>query len=115
MSSILTSIKKTIGIAESDENFDQDIQMHINTYLSVLCQLGVGPKEGFSIRDKSATWEDFLGEGTSNLDAVQTYVYIKVRLVFDPPASSAVIDSMTRTANELEWRLNEAADKSETL
>lgn len=115
MNSILTSIKKLIGFPEEDESFDLDIIMHINTYLSVLSQIGVGPSNGFSIRDKSATWADFLGEGMPNLDPVQTYIYIKVRLVFDPPASAAVIDSMTRAANELEWRLNTTADKSEGL
>lgn len=107
--SILTEIKKLLGIDESYEQFDLDIVMHINTYLRNLNQLGVG-KRDFSISDKSSKWIDFLGEDASRLDQVKTFIYIKVRLVFDPPTSSFVLSSYEKIANELEWRLNVEVD-----
>lgn len=112
MDSILTSIKKLLGIGEDYEHFDADIIMHINSVLMILTQMGVGPAEGFSIQDKTSTWADFLGEDMALLEGARSYVYMKVRLIFDPPSSSAVIDSMTRLANEFEWRLNVAGDIS---
>lgn len=108
--SILTSVKKLLGIPEEYGHFDADIAMHINSVFMVLAQLGVGPSEGFSIEDETAEWSDFIGENDKNFQAVKTYVYMKVKLVFDPPLSSAVLDSMNRTISELEWRLNVAAD-----
>ena len=109
MDSILTSVKKMLGITEDYEHFDPDIIMHINTALMTLTQLGVGPENGFTISGKSEEWSDFL-RGASNLEAVKSYVYLRVRLLFDPPTSSAVIESMTRQINELDWRLNVAAE-----
>ena len=109
MDSILTSIKKLLGIAEEQTNFDQDIIMHINSVFSILTQLGVGPSEGFLIEDSSAIWSDFLEENT-NLELVKTYVYMKVRLMFDPPLSSAVMDSINKIISELEWRINVTVD-----
>lgn len=109
MDSILTSIKKLLGITEDYEHFDQDVIMHINSALSVLTQLGVGPEAGFSIEDSSAIWSDFVGN-TSKLEFIKTYVYLKVRLVFDPPTSSAVIDAINRQISELEWRINVTVD-----
>lgn len=113
MDSILTSIKKLLGISEDYEHFDADIIMHINSVLMILTQLGVGPEEGFSIRDKTKTWADFLGEDMALIEGVRSYVYMKVRLMFDPPTSSAAIESMTRLANEFEWRLNVAGDNTQ--
>lgn len=109
MDSILTSIKKLLGITEEYENFDQDIIMHINSAFMILNQLGVGPKSGFSINDKSSTWNEFIPEG-SNLEAVKTYVHLKVKLMFDPPLSSTVIEAIKSQINELEWRLNVSVD-----
>ena len=108
--SILLSIKKLLGLGEDYDCFDLDVMMHINSALSILQQIGVGPKEGFFIHDASATWEDFLGEDSGRLESVITYVYIKVKLIFDPPTSSSAVDSMERTASEYEWRLNSATD-----
>ena len=110
--SILTSIKKLLGIEETYEHFDQDIMMHINSVIGILTQLGVGPSSGFFIVDKTATWKDFLGSDADKLESVRTYVYMKVRLIFDPPATAAAIESMNRLVSEFEWRLNVAADKS---
>ena len=109
MDSILTSIKKLLGIAEEYTQFDDDIIMHINTVFLNLTQLGVGPAEGFLIEDDTADWEDFI-EDDAQLQAVKSYVYLKVKLLFDPPLSSSVIESMNRMIAELEWRLNVAVD-----
>ena len=108
MESILLSVKKMLGITEDYQHFDKDIIMHINTVLLTLTQIGVGPEEGFLIEDEYAEWVDFIGEDTQ-MQAVKSYVYLKVKLLFDPPLSSAVIESTNRMAAELEWRLRLAA------
>ena len=108
MESILTSIKKLLGIAEECDSFDADRIMHINSVFFVLNQLGVGPSEGFSIKDKTAVWEDFTSGASTEL--VKSYVYLKVKLIFDPPAGSALIESINRQISEFEWRLNVAVD-----
>ena len=107
--SILTSVKKLLGITEECTDFDADLIMHINSVLMILTQIGVGPREGFSIKDKEDYWEDFVSD-TTKFESVKSYVYMKVRLMFDPPSSSAVMESMNRMINELEWRLNVAAE-----
>lgn len=108
-SSILTSIKKLLGIAEEDTSFDQDIIMHINTVFAILAQLGVGPVNGFSIEDDEAIWGDYLGNAT-NLELVKSYIYMKVRSMFDPPTSSILADAMNKNISELEWRINTTVD-----
>lgn len=111
MESILTSIKKLLGISEEYDQFDADIIMHINSVFLNLTQLGVGPSKGFYIEDKSAEWSDFVNiEDNAQLQAIKTYVYLKVKLVFDPPLSSSVIESINRQIAELEWRLNVAVE-----
>lgn len=112
MDSILTSVKKMLGIVEEYEHFDSDLIMHINSVFSILTQLGVGPTEGFSIEDKTAVWTDFIGE-RSTIECVKSYMFLKVRLMFDPPLSSAVLESMKAMISELEWRLNVAVDPAE--
>ena len=102
--SILTSIKKLLGITEEDKNFDPDLIMHINSVLMVLNQLGIGPSEGFRIEDDSAEWSDFIDD-SKNLEAVKTYMHHRVKLLFDPPLSSAVMEAIKQTISELEWRL----------
>lgn len=108
-SSILTSIKKLLGIAEEDASFDQDIIMHINTVFAILAQLGVGPEGGFSIEDDSAVWGNYLGNAT-NLELVKSYIYMKVRSMFDPPTSSILAEAMNKNISELEWRINATVD-----
>lgn len=110
MNSILTSIKKLLGIAEECEDFDSDIIMHINSVFMILTQMGVGPKDGFSIHDKTTTWNDFLKDD-QNLEGVKSYIHLKVKLMFDPPLSSAVTEVINKTISELEWRLYVASDK----
>ena len=114
MDSILTSIKKLLGIAEEYEHFDEDLIMHINSVFSILTQLGVGPSEGFRIEDKSTTWDEYISD-TQNFEDVKSYIHMKVKLLFDPPLSSIVMESMNRLINELEWRLNVAAESTQSL
>ena len=109
--SILTSIKKLLGVPENYEQFDMDITIHINSVFMILNQLGVGPSDGFSITDKTALWSDFISDN-KKLEAIKSYMYMKVRLMFDPPSSSAVMDCMNRTINEMEWRLNAEAESN---
>lgn len=109
MESILTSIKKLLGIAESDEHFDQEIVMHINSVLMILTQMGIGPSEGFIIEDDSSLWTDLLSD-TTNLEAVRSYIYLKVKQMFDPSASGVVTEAANRMISELEWRLNVNAE-----
>lgn len=105
MDSILTSIKKMLGITEEYDVFDADLIIHINSVFMILTQLGVGPVEGFRIEDKDDTWEDFLEDNTK-LELAKSYMYLKVKLIFDPPLSSAVIESINRMIAEHEFRLN---------
>lgn len=109
MESILTSIKKLLGIAEEYKQFDSDLIMHINSVLMTLTQIGVGPEDGFFIEDDSSEWAEFL-DGSMNFEMVKSYVYLKVKLLFDPPLSSAVIESTNRMIAEQEWRLRLAAE-----
>ena len=102
--SILTSIKKILGIPEEHEHFDTDIIMHINTVFMILNQLGVGPAYGFKILDKTTMWDDYL-KNDSLLEAVKSYMGYKVRLMFDPPSSSAITESINHVVSELEWRI----------
>ncbi len=103
--SILTTVKKLVGIDESYDAFDLDIITHINSALSTLDQLGIGPEEGFMIEDDSATWGDFLGDD-NRLNSVKSLIGLKVRVVFDPPATSFTLDAFNKQIEELQWRLN---------
>lgn len=106
MESILTSIKKLLGITEEYEQFDMDIVMHINTVLSILTDMGVGPEDGFVIEDKTALWSDYIPDLTkTNLHTIKTYMFLKVRQMFDPPTSSNVVESSKEMIRELEWRI----------
>lgn len=110
MESILTSIKKLLGITEEYDHFDADIIMHINSVFFTLNQLGVGPSEGFRIEDDSAVWSDFIGDDVKNYESVKSYIHLRVRLLFDPPTNSTVLESIQRQADELGWRLNLTAE-----
>lgn len=127
MESILNSIKKMLGISATVTSFDVDIKTHINSVLMSLTQIGVGPEGGFVVVNELDTWESFLGYTTTKpaaaymttgevsptvyMEAVKTYVYIKVKLVFDPPTSSSHLQALIEQAHEYEWRLNIQADK----
>ena len=111
--SILTTIKKMLGIAEDYDAFDTDIIVNINTVFMTLTQIGVGPEKGFSITNSESKWSDFLQE-EKKLEGVKTYIYLKVKLVFDPPTTSFVLDAMKNMATEIEWRLNVESESSKT-
>lgn len=101
--SILISIKKAIGgLSESYEHFDPEIIMHINSIFIRLMTLGVGPKNGFQISDKFSTWADFLGTDEVFYNDIKTYITLKVRLIFDPPASSVLTQQINASISELE-------------
>lgn len=102
--SILTLTKKALGIAEEYEQFDPDIIMHINTVFTILNQMGVGPLEGFRIEDSDSTWSEFTDDKV-NMESVKSYMELKVKVMFDPSASSVITESMNRIIGELEWRL----------
>ena len=105
MDSILTTIKKMLGITEEYTLFDTDIIVHINSVISILSQIGVGNHPtGFIVVDKTNKWSDWLSTPT-DLESVKTYIYLRVRLIFDPPTNSAVTKSYEQTIKELEWRL----------
>ena len=106
MDSILISIKKLLGITEEYKQFDPDIIIHINSVFLTLKQLGVGPEKAFAITGEYETWDQFLPEDNPNFEAVKSYMHIKVKLLFDPPTISAVMEAMNKMAKEYEWRLN---------
>ena len=110
--SILTSVKKVLGIPSYYDHFDRDILLHLNTVMSILNQLGIGPEEGFIVEDDSTTWADlFDGDiDTNKMMYVKSYVCLRVRLLFDPPTSSGAIDAMERQMRELEWRITVTRD-----
>jgi hypothetical protein len=110
--SILTSVKKMLGIEEEYTHFDTDLIIHINSVLSILTQIGIGPSVGFMITDKTATWQDFIAD-EENLTLVKSYVFLKVKLLFDPPLSSSVLECYKTQINEYEWRLNIAVEIKE--
>ena len=112
MDSILTSTKKMLGIAPDYTHFDPDITMHINSVFLTLAQLGVGPEEGFAIESDQDEWSDFIGD-SKLLNAVKSWTYLKVRLLFDPPQSSAAVESINRMISEFEWRINVTVDPGE--
>lgn len=114
MDSILTSIKKMLGIQEDYDHFDPDITMHINSVFMILSQLGVGPEGGYRIEDKTNTWDEYISE-EDNLDAIKTYIHLQVKLLFDPPQSSAVIEAMKRMVDQIEWRLNVEAEQKKSI
>ena len=103
--SILDTTKKVLNLADNYDVFDPDVMMHINSAFSTLAQLGVGPAQGFAISDASATWDDFLG-GDPKFNNVKTYIFLRVKLVFDPPSTSFGITAVEQQIKELEWRLN---------
>lgn len=104
MDSILTSIKKLLGIGEEDTSFDPDIIMHINSVFFILRQIGVNPQKRFSITNKVAVWGDYVLPD-QDLEIIKSYIYLKVRLLFDPPLSGAAVELMKSSASELEWRI----------
>lgn len=104
--SILNSIKKILGIDASYKAYDLDVLVHINGVLARLHQLGIGPDDGFMIEDESATWADFLGTDHARFNQVKTYVYVCVRILFDPPQTSFLLAALNEQIDKMEWTLN---------
>lgn len=109
MESILDSIKKMLGIGPDYTHFDTDIIIHINSVFMVLNQLGVGPSDPFVITNADQIWSDFLEEKTT-VELCKSYMYLKVRLIFDPPTTGVLHEAMERQIKEFEWRLNVQVD-----
>lgn len=110
MTSILNSVKKLIGLTKEYKQFDDDLIIHINSVFAILYQLGVGTSP-FSITGDTETWEDFIGtEDDVNVQDVKSYVYLKTKLMFDPPTNSVVMEAINKQIAELEWRLNVETD-----
>lgn len=112
MDSILTSVKKMIGIDASYTHFDTDIIMHINSVFMILNQLGVGPPAMFTIQDEYAVWTDFISEDGPQMELVKSYMYLRVKLLFSPPDGTALLNSSNEMIKEFEWRLNVAAESN---
>ncbi len=115
MESILTSIKQMLGPSAEYEHFDPEIIMHINTVFMELAQIGVGPECGFVIEDDTASWKDFVSDEEASklfggIEALKTYMYLKVKLVFDPPSNGSHMEAINKQIDRLEWRLFTATD-----
>lgn len=116
MDSILTSVKKSLGIMEEYEHFDPELIMYINSAFSTLNQLGAGPEEGFAIVDKTSNWSDFIpSEMANKLEMIKSYVCLKVKIIFDPPSSSAAMESINKMISEYEWRINVFVDSGKEV
>ncbi len=102
--SILNSVKLQLGILPEYTVFDQQLILAINTAFSILHQLGVGPKDGYAIEDESNRWDEVVTKQSLNM--VKSYVFLKVKLLFDPPATSFVLDAYNKQLAEMEWRIN---------
>lgn len=115
--SILNNLKKMLGIDTEFNAFDQDLIIHINSVFMTLHQLGVGPVQVFRISGNGETWSSFLADSRSenDLSAVKDYIYLKLRILFDPPSSSYVLSALESQMKELEWRLNVQAERSEDI
>lgn len=109
--SILATIRKLLNADEFDNTFDDDIVTHINSALSDLARLGVGPKDGFSIEDESSTWNELISNNKL-LSFVKDYIYLSVKLVFDPPQQASVTTSMEKRIEKLEWCISVAVDET---
>ena len=110
--SILKSTKKILGLADDYTVFDLDVMTHINSVFSTLTQLGVGPPEGYMIESDKDLWEDFITDDPT-YNSIKSYIYLRVRMLFDPPTTSYTIDAMERQIKELEWRLNQNREETE--
>ena len=109
--SILNSIKKLHGIPAEDSSFDPDLTMYINSVFTILTQLGIGPVEGFYIEDQTTLWSDFVQDRFIT-ESIRTFMYVKVRLMFDPPASPTMVEALNAVAKEQEWRILQRAENN---
>lgn len=104
MDSILLTIKSMLGLDETYKVFDKELIVYINTAINVLEQLGIG-QDGFTVVSESDTWDSYVTD-LAKMESIKTYIYIRTKLLFDPPSNSTLSKSLEDTARELEWRLN---------
>lgn len=109
MEDILTSIKDLLGISDEDPSFDSEIIVHINSVFSMLNDIGVGPSDTFHIDSNTHYWNEFLTDNKL-INMVKTYMYLRIKLIFDPPSNSVLLESINKQINEFEWRLNVEAE-----
>lgn len=112
--SILNSIKKLIGLDPDYTEFDTDLIIHINSVFLDLEQLGAGSQDGFFIEGATETWEDFLPDDPLVLNSIKSYMYLKVKKLFDPPTSSSAMDSLNSLIDRFEWRINVAIENKDS-
>ena len=112
--SILFTIKEMLGITKEYTHFDIDIITHINSAIGILTQIGVGEPNGFFIKNELDTWESYIGS-SKNLELIKSFIYLKVKLLFDPPLSSAAIESINKMISEFEWRISVTVDPSNSI
>ena len=105
MDSILITIKKMLGIDAEDDSFDMDIIVIINSIIPSLTQMGIGPSRGYVVLSQENLWSDYLKDNIINLEGIKTYIFLKTKLIFDPPVNSTVIEAYNKTISELEWRM----------
>lgn len=110
MESILTSVKQNLGPSADDPHFDPEIITHINSVFADLQQIGVGPSKGFMIEDDTSSWTEYLPADSKAFESVKSYMYLRVKLLFDPPLNASVLESMQAQADKWEWRLCAAAE-----
>lgn len=105
MDSILNTIKKLLGIDSEDDSFDIDVMVIINSIIPTLSQMGIGPQNGFIVTTSDNKWQEYIGDSAINIEGVKTYLYLKTKLIFDPPTNSTVIEALNNNLKELEWRM----------
>lgn len=103
--SIMNTIKKLLGIDIDDTSFDTDVIININSAIFGLSQMGIGPNNTFIVTSADQTWSDYIGSSLVNLESIKSYIYLKTKIIFDPPTSSTVVDAFNRSMQELEWRM----------
>jgi hypothetical protein len=105
MDSILNTIKKLLGIDATDTSFDTDIIIGINSAIFSLSQMGIGPNNSFILTSVDQKWSDYIGNSSINLEGIKNYLYLKTKMIFDPPTSSTTIEAFNDNIKELEWRM----------
>lgn len=111
--SILSSTKKILGLEPDDESFDLDVLTHINSAFSILSDIGIGPPGGYAISDATDTWDDLEIESQEIVNLIKTCIYLRVRLLFDPPQTSYLQAAFQHQIEEHEWRLNEMRENTD--
>lgn len=112
MDSILNTTKKQLGIDTEDDSFDIDIIVCINTVLYKLHELGIGPTKGLMIQDKDDSWDELLNDSNiTNLEGIKTYIYLKTKMLFDPPTNSTILEALKSEASEIEWRMLQTVEE----